>query len=95
MTELIDFANMFLITNGLFFAALGATETHNEKLKVGLSIGGLLISISWIVCTTDVTLSSELTPKVFILKYIPCAFIAGWLLSLCIHGYNWYTESNE
>ena len=39
MPELREFASMFLVTNGLFFAALGAADTDNDKLKVGLSVG--------------------------------------------------------
>lgn len=90
MEELIKFANMFLVTNGLFFAALGATETHNDKLKVGLSVAGGLVSGFWLLCTTDINLLSPLSNREWVLQwYLPLAFIVGWLVSLGIHAWNW------
>lgn len=95
MNELIQFANMFLITNGLFFAALGATETSNDKLKVGLSIAGLLVSLFWITCTMDVKLSHELKNKEFVLSFMPLVFILGWIISFSIHANNWWQETKN
>ena len=91
MNELFEFGGMFLITNGLFFAGLGATEASNEKLKTGLSLAGLIISILWFVCTIDIAnnLQKTLTMRGLVLVYMPLAFIVGWLFSMRVHICNW------
>lgn len=94
MENLVDFANMFLVSNGLFFAALGASETSNDKLKVGLSVAGVLVSVFWIICTLDVILDEQTGNKENVLIYMPLAFIIGWAVSLGIHTYNWWSEAN-
>lgn len=94
MESLIDFANMFLVSNGLFFAALGASETNNDKLKVGLSVAGILVSVFWVICTFDTKIEGQAGNKEYVLIYMPLAFILGWLVSLGIHSYNWWKEAS-
>lgn len=89
MTDrLVDFATMFMVTNGLFFTALGAAETSNDKLKVGLSIGGVIVSGLWLICTVDVE-PNPMTPSDKVLVWMPVVFGAGWLISGYIHACNW------
>ena len=86
MNELVEFGGMFLVTNGLFFAALGATETCNDELKTGLSFAGLIISILWLVCTIDISNELQtLAVRDQVLTYIPLAFIVGWFFSMGVH----------
>ena len=88
--ELVDFANMFLITNGLFFTALGATATHNDKLKTCLSLAGILISLMWCICTFEIFGEKEIdTLRGQILVFMPMLFMLGWFFSLGVHACHW------
>ena len=93
MDYLIKFANMFLVSNGLFFAALGAAETSNDKLKAGLSVGGIIVSFCWFICATNFEFSQiPIDVRGKILIFLPIIFTLGWLLSAYIHFRNWYRK---
>ena len=71
--------------------ALGAAETNNDKLKIGLSVGGLVISALWLVCARDIAddLPALAIHDRVLAWYLPAAFLVGWLVSLIIHFLNW------
>ena len=87
MDLLIQICNAFLITNGLILAALGAAETNNDKLKVGLSAAGLLISALWLISAhfKYAELESYTIYGSIFSWLLPVAFAIGWIVSLYFH----------
>lgn len=91
MNELISLTSAFLTATGLFFAALGATATYNEPLKVFLSLSALLMSVIWL--TTALYLKNiPAAPKevtLLLAGILPTLFVAGWLISFVVHSRRW------
>ena len=87
MDQVIQICNAFLVTNGLFFTALSAAATENDKLKVGLSIAGLLVSALLFVSARSryAEVESITTHGTVLSTYLPLAFAIGWIVSLVIH----------
>ncbi|MDJ0571298.1 MAG: hypothetical protein QNJ53_19915 [Pleurocapsa sp. MO_192.B19] len=89
MEELFQITNVFAVINGLLVTALGATETANNSLKLGLSIGGLVVSIVWVISTYQYTHSAvELSNYSNIIAYVlPGIFIC--LVDIIGSAYVW------
>ena len=86
MDHLIQICNAFLVTNGLFFAALGAAETANHKLKVGLSVAGSIVSALWLISAFHMYAELEHTVHGTVLAIaLPLFFAVGWIVSIGIH----------
>ena len=87
MDQLIQICNAFLVTNGLFFAALGAAETGNDELKVGLSAAGFVVSALWLISAGSMyaELVSQTIYGTVLAIILPALFASGWIASLVIH----------
>ena len=91
MQDLIAITSAFLTATGLFFAALGATATYNEPLKVLLSASALLMSVIWLLAAPQMVELPDgfTTPQFLLAVLLPVLFLLGWTLSLVVHGYRW------
>ena len=88
--QLFDLTQIFLVVNGLMFTAIGAADHKNHKLKTGLSIVGLFVSViwQWSNCLLENPCGNTY-PYDWLLRYIlPTGFIVGWVISLVIHVTN-------
>lgn len=91
MDILISLTSAFLTATGLFFAALGATGTYNEPLKVFLSASALLMTAIWYFAASALDASTIGSDDVrFLLAVLlPLLFLLGWFISLSVHGRRW------
>lgn len=86
MDDLFNITNVFAITTGLFFTALGATERDNHGLKTGLSAAGLVVSGAWAWCSITQYIGTDQLPAYApVVAYLPIPFIFGWLFSFVFH----------
>lgn len=86
--ELYALTNTFLVTTGIFAAALGAAPT--DGLKAGLSLSAFFLAILWAICTINKRCELTTPPlREEILVYMPFLFVVGWFFSFKIHIQIW------
>lgn len=86
-SDQVQLTEIFLIANSVFAVALA--EARNEKLKTGLSLAGLLISLAWLISVWNVAVTPVEVTVSSVLKSLPFLAIIGWIVSTRIHGKNW------
>lgn len=85
----IQLTQLFLVANSIFAVALA--DADNEKLKTGVSIAGLVISLSWLVTNMASIGGSTMGPRAVVGSLFLMAGLAivGWGWSLKVHASNW------
>jgi hypothetical protein len=87
---LTKLAEIFLLPISILATALGAA--NNERLKAGLSVAGLAVSVLWFACTAT-TIPEQSTLTNGVLRWgVPVVCIIAWGISTRVHIDRWRKE---
>src|SRR5688572_12075467 len=84
----VQLTEIFL--TGISILAVALAAARNEKLKTGLSIAGIAVSVAWAVCMFSLPAAGGYATVVNALDTLPLLALVGWLISAAIHGWNWW-----
>lgn len=93
VAQQVSVAQLFLVAISIFAVALA--EARNEKLKTGLSLAGIIISIAWGLCVWCADPKPAGSTTETVLAVLPALAAGGWLISTTIHAGNWIRGTDE
>ena len=83
----IQLTELFLVASTVFTVALA--EGRGEPLKTALSIAGLIVALTWALCSFRTRPSTEDGVIGGALCLLPLLACLGWVVSIVIHARNW------